>query len=894
MKTIEVVKKDVMCQREKIIYAFLVTSALAFVLRYSFWWFSPEHIPHNWGLSAFHLADLVVFATLSFVVFIGLVQRLANWIALWFMVRPQYLPSLPGLKVAFLTCYVPGKEPYDMLEKTLEAMVAVSYPHDTWVLDEGNDDVVKALCKRLRVNHFSRFGIAKYNQMEGEFRTKTKAGNHNAWRDLYECNYDIVAQIDMDHVPKPEYLNRTLGYFQDPKVALVCMPQVYKNLDNWVARGAAEQAYFFHGPIQQGFYGSGMPFLIGTSHLYKTQAMKEIGGYAPTIVEDHLTGMRFYSKGFKGVFVPEILAEGEGPLNWVDYFNQQMRWSFGLFEIFFKHTPRLFFKLSFQKKINYFLAQLYYFTGVGVFFGILLTTLYLVFGIRSASMNLFEWITYAFPPFLAANVIQVYTHKFSIDPANEPKFGFLGMFLGLGANLIYMLAFVKFITGQKLRYMVTQKGNRAKVQKIPIKTFAFHIIAATLMLDAFITSFFNGNDAIQLRFWSLFNAITLFSVAFSIYWENILEFVKAEKYAYSVIRKGFQYALVGVTVVLLFILLSNRTLVAEAFFQKIPQSMAEQMNLGPIAGKISPSTNTVFTGISLYTHNDQKTLTDLENKVGKQFTIVGYYQSWGVSENKFNQEWARFISRKGSIPFITWEPWVPVDAAETAKSQIVWQSQILASINKGNYDGYIRQYARDVKDFKKPVMIRFAHEMNSDWYPWGSAFNTPEAYVSAWRRVHDIFEQEGALNATWVWSPNELYKDSKVLYSDKIDAFYPGSAYTDWVGFSAFNWAGFYRQNIWEDPDQLYTPTISALKKYQKPILISETASADVLGNPTKKAFWIEKLGKYIREHPEVKGFVWFNTQDYGIDWSITSTEESQEAFSKTFSAGYFIEKFDE
>src|SRR3989344_1587950 len=428
---------------EKTTLFFLIFVSLFFVFRYAFWWFNISHIPFNWN-NSFHFLDIFIFFILSFIVFIGLMQRFSNWFALIFMKIPKFRSPQKNLRVAFLTCFVPGKEPIDLLEKTLTAMVSVRYVHDTWVLDEGNDKDVKRLCNRLGVKHFSRAGVEKYNQAEGYFRTKTKAGNHNSWRDLHEDDYDIVAQIDMDHVPKPEYLERTLGYFKDSKVALVAMPQIYKNLDNWIAKGSAEQAYFFHGQIQKGYYGVDMPLLIGTSHLYRSKAMKKIGGYAPTIVEDHLTGMLFYANGYKGVFVPEVLAEGEGPVNWVDYFNQQMRWSFGLFEILFKHTPGLLFKLSWKRKINYFLAQLYYFTGVGVFLGIILISSYLIFGIRSANMDIFEWLTYSFPPFFMANLIQIYAHRFSIDPKNEPRLGILGMMLNIGANIIYAVAFFKF------------------------------------------------------------------------------------------------------------------------------------------------------------------------------------------------------------------------------------------------------------------------------------------------------------------------------------------------------------------------------------------------------------------------------------------------------------------
>ena len=94
------------------------------------------------------------------------------------MKRPEPADQpVPNLKVALLTAFVPGKEPYDMLERSLTAMVAVDYPHDTWVLDEGDDTIVKNICQKLGVRHYSRKNSEKYNAQDGPFKKKTKAGN---------------------------------------------------------------------------------------------------------------------------------------------------------------------------------------------------------------------------------------------------------------------------------------------------------------------------------------------------------------------------------------------------------------------------------------------------------------------------------------------------------------------------------------------------------------------------------------------------------------------------------------------------------------------------------------------------------------------------------------------
>lgn len=499
---ITIQKRSPFSKKEFVVYNILVICGIIAIVNYGLWWFNFSHVSVN-HISIYSI-NLFLFALLSFVIWFGLFQRLGIWFIMYFMKKPVYIAPEKGLKIAMLTCFVPGKEPYQLLENTLSSMVAVTYPHDSWVLDEGNDPVVIEMCKRLGVKHFTRKGSRRFNLLKGQFKAKTKAGNHNSWRKKHEQDYDFVAQMDMDHVPHKDYLDRILGYFKDEKVAFVVAPQIYANTENWIARGAAEQAYIFHGPLQAGFYGQDMPLFIGTNHAYRPKAMQEVGGYSSTIVEDHLTGMRFFANKWKGVYVPEVIAEGEGPGNWVEYLNQQMRWSYGIYEILFLHTPRHLYKLTMPQRINFLVAQSYYFTGVVSVVSIFLTSLYLIFGYSSGSFELLPWVYHAFPPFAIALIIQFWSQRFYLDPKTEKGLGLKGMILALGALPIYALAFFYLVSGKKLQYLVTAKGADTSKNTVPLKTFMPHIVIIGVSAFGFIFSFFNHHDAIQLRFWAIF------------------------------------------------------------------------------------------------------------------------------------------------------------------------------------------------------------------------------------------------------------------------------------------------------------------------------------------------------------------------------------------------------
>ncbi|CAM5444243.1 hypothetical protein STENM223S_04391 [Streptomyces tendae] len=167
--------------------------------------------------------DVVMLVSIGLIEFFRCMNVLSNAHAT--LVARDPVPVVPetGTRVAFLTSFVPGKEPLEMVTKTLEAAVKIRHRGlmHVWLLDEGDDPEVKAVCERLGVHHFSRKGVAKWNQKKGPHRAKTKHGNYNAWLDAHGDHYDYFASVDTDHVPLPNYLERMLGFFRDPDVGFV-------------------------------------------------------------------------------------------------------------------------------------------------------------------------------------------------------------------------------------------------------------------------------------------------------------------------------------------------------------------------------------------------------------------------------------------------------------------------------------------------------------------------------------------------------------------------------------------------------------------------------------------------------------------------------------------------
>ena len=220
------------------------------------------------------------------------------------------------MRVAMITLCVPSSESLNVIEGQLVALGNVDYPHDSWILDEGCLGRGSRARGHARGQLLQPGGGRAWNQPEPPFKAKTKAGNVNAWLDhvqTHGLDYEVFVQLDIDHARAPDYLDRVLGYFRR-KVAWVQAPIVYGNLDNWAARGSAEQELSSRVRCR-GFYGS-------PARRSSSAPTRRIGPLlsARSAAPAHARrGPPRYRRapphGHPGVFVPEVIATGDGPHN---------------------------------------------------------------------------------------------------------------------------------------------------------------------------------------------------------------------------------------------------------------------------------------------------------------------------------------------------------------------------------------------------------------------------------------------------------------------------------------------------------------------------------------------------------------------------------------------------
>ncbi len=259
-------------------------------------------------------------------------------------------------------------------------------------------------------------------------------------------------------------------------------------------------------------------------------------------------------------------------------------------------------------------------------------------------------------------------------------------------------------------------------------------------------------------------------------------------------------------------------------------------------------------------------LESFETMVARNVDVVGWYRDFTTPT--FLAADATPIVEHGSTPMITWEPW-----DSQLPDPVKQPGYTLATIIDGRWDELLNTWAVALTAWAEPVFLRFAHEMNGNWYPWCEGVNGNAAgqYVEAWRHVHDLFVEAGARNVKWVWSPNVDYPGAAPLAP-----LYPGDDYVDHVGIDGYNWGTSRSWSTWLTPEQVFGPTIAAVRRLtDQPILLTEVSSAEEGGS---KGRWVSDFFAWLQATPAVTGFVWFQFQKEA-DWRVESSPAAQSAF---------------
>ncbi|MFR9780011.1 hypothetical protein ACL02O_28645 [Micromonospora sp. MS34] len=201
-----------------------------------------------------------------------------------------------------------------------------------------------------------------------------------------------------------------------------------------------------------------------------------------------------------------MVALGEGPTSWADYFNQQKRWAAGICEILLRPELRAPRELRSRRRWQYRLLQFYYpSAAVSLLLGNVATAMYLLTGVGAAQLDATVWATLWGSTFGTWFVLWLWLRRFNIAPHEREEIGMVGMALALFAGRVYVAAGFAALLRRKLGFVVTAKGKLRTTESLG--TFRLHLCwaAAAGLLGA---SFVLGNSAPLLRAWPILTLLT--------------------------------------------------------------------------------------------------------------------------------------------------------------------------------------------------------------------------------------------------------------------------------------------------------------------------------------------------------------------------------------------------
>ena len=401
---------------------------------YFSWWFVDRRFVSPWYLFLLILA-----------VFYSGMQLVGNWL-LYLMAEHPDPPRAPpaGLSVdVFVTAC---GEAYPLIKRSLAAACEMRGQHHTWLLDDYADPKLAKLAGRLGAGYLSRTD-----------HSYAKAGNLNHALPL--THGDIIVIFDVDHAPEPDFLERSLGYFADPKIGFVQVMLTFNNGNqSWVARAATETSLDFYNPTCLGAYGIGGATLVGSNALIRRTALASIGGYQPGLAEDLATSIALHAARWKSAYVAEPLAPGLAPPSFQAWFIQQLKWARGVFELLITAYPHLFGRLTWGQRLSYAVRMTKYWIGPVIGLHLFATITVLISASPLARMAFHQYLIHLAPLALFDLLIR-HLSLLYWRHSSTPKTSLIHAVVLVYATWpVYLLAWLMALTRLPLAFRLTPKS----------------------------------------------------------------------------------------------------------------------------------------------------------------------------------------------------------------------------------------------------------------------------------------------------------------------------------------------------------------------------------------------------------------------------------------------------
>ena len=295
-------------------------------------------------------------------------------------------------------------------------------------------------------------------------------------------------------------------------------------------------------------------------------------------------------------------------------------------------------------------------------------------------------------------------------------------------------------------------------------------------------------------------------------------------------------------------------------------------------------------------------LVHFERMTGKRLAVVAFGNFWG--DQQFPARTARIVSSYGAIPLLFWSPWDKPYTEGRGRDRFSLQD-ILA----GKWDAYIDAWAKDARDYGRPLLVAWGLEMNGTWFPWSGyyygrgkviasrdgapLYQGPETFKRAYRHVIDRVRMRGVTNVSWGFHVNNFSSPRKAW--NDMASYYPGSDYVDWLGLSVYG--KISKEEGWADFTQMMDEPYREITKLDanKPVFMAEWGVGEF--PPGDKAGFIATVFDRVPvRYPRVRLAVfwherWENGDGSYSNLRVNSSPEALAAYRKGVAAPYWIDR---
>jgi cellulose synthase/poly-beta-1,6-N-acetylglucosamine synthase-like glycosyltransferase len=290
-------------------------------------------------------AETITLAAYFFVLIILAVYGWHRYYLVYLYMRnrdkqPKSGPQLAPLPV--VTVQLPLYNEMYVADRLIDAVCRLDYPRDLLeiqVLDDSTDETCGIA--ELAVMRHAEAGVnIKYFHRAD--RTGYKAGALEAG--LQVARGEFVAIFDADFQPTPDFLARLLPHFADPRVGMVQARWGHINQDYSLLTKIQSILLDGHFVLEHGGRNRAGRFFNfnGTAGIWRRRAIDDAGGWQhDTLTEDLDLSYRAQLRGWRFVFVPDVIAPAEVPVEMNGFKSQQHRWAKGSIQTCRKLLPSL-------------------------------------------------------------------------------------------------------------------------------------------------------------------------------------------------------------------------------------------------------------------------------------------------------------------------------------------------------------------------------------------------------------------------------------------------------------------------------------------------------------------------------------------------------------------------